>query len=364
MRLPTEDEHALRDAARDLLVGRAGPERLRAMLDTPSGHDDELWKLISELGWTALTLPEHLDGLGLGLVEVCAVVEECGRALMPSAFTGTTAVAWTAARTAVGAQLLAGLGSGTRPATWSLAALDGTGTVGATPTASGGFLLDGQRRHVADATAASTVLLDVAGPDGPLLAVVVLDHPGVSTQVEHTLDLTRRYARLDLIAVEVAAEDILGESAARRLGQAGVVLQCAESIGVAGRAFDMTVGYAGQRSQFGRPIGSFQAVKHRIADMFVELEGARVATRDAAEAVETERADAAFAVHTAKSWTGRAASWITSQAIQLHGGTGFTWEHDLHLLQRRVKVNELLLGAPAWHEQQLTGLLEAGAEST
>ena len=123
----------------------------------------------------------------------------------------------------------------------------------------------------------------------------------------------------------------------------------------------MTVSYAGQRSQFGRPIGSFQAVKHRIADMFVELEGARAATRDAAEAVEADRADAAFAVHTAKSWTGRAASWITSEAIQLHGGIGFTWEHDLHLLQRRAKVNELLLGTPAWHEEQLTGLLEAGA---
>lgn len=363
MRRATEDEHALRDAARELLAGRARPERLRATLETASGHDDELWKLICELGWTALTLPEHADGLGLDLVEVCAVVEECGRALMPSVFTTTTAVAWTAARSPGGERLFAGLGSGARPATWSLAALDGTGTVTATPTAPGGFVLEGERRHVADAPPAGTVLLDVAGPDGPLLAVVALDGAGVSAGVEHTLDLTRRYALLDLTAVEIAAGDIVGGRAARRLGQAGVVLQCAESIGVAARAFDMTVSYTGQRTQFGRAIGSFQAIKHRIADMFVELEGARVATRDAAEAVEAGRADADFAVHTAKSWTGRAASRITSEAIQLHGGIGFTWEHDLHLLQRRAKVNELLLGTPAWHDEQLTGLLEASAGS-
>jgi alkylation response protein AidB-like acyl-CoA dehydrogenase len=136
-----------------------------------------------------------------------------------------------------------------------------------------------------------------------------------------------------------------------------VVLQCAESVGVAARALAMTVEHVRLRHQFGRPVGSFQAIKHRVADMHIELEGARVATRDAAEAIDRERSDADLAVHAAKSWTGRATSMITSEAVQLHGGIGFTWEHDLHLLQRRAKVNELVHGSPGWHELQLVELL-------
>lgn len=351
MLLPTEDQDMLREVARDLLAVRAGSERLRALLDTPTGHDADLWKQISELGWSALALPEDLGGLSSGLPDLAVVIEECGRALMPSALTGTTAVAWLLARHDASSRLLPGIGSGEVIVAWSLGVADEGGEV-----AADGRSLSGTRRHVPDAGVATHVVVDVTGP---ALALVAVNAPGLGTRDERTLDLTRRYRTLTFD--NVAADRLLpAEPAAAELFRCGVVLQCAESIGIAARALEMTCEYLGHRTQFGRVIGSFQAVKHRIADMYIELEGARVATRDA-EAVQSGRPDAASAVHVAKSWTGRAASWITSEAIQLHGGIGFTWEHDLHLMQRRAKTNELLLGPPAWHDEQLTAAIEAGS---
>ncbi|HEX3781288.1 MAG TPA: acyl-CoA dehydrogenase [Pseudonocardiaceae bacterium] len=344
MPLPTEDQDLLREVAREVLTEQAGPQRLRALLDTPTLHDPDLWKQISELGWPALALPEGEGGLGSGLPDLAVVVEECGRALMPSALTGSIALTWLFARhDTIPAPELIGA--------WSLGAAD--------ITASGpDLLLTGVRRHVPDAAVATHLLVDVTGPDGPALALVSASAPGLRATAESTIDLTRRYQELRF--ERVPAEEVLpAEPAATELFRCGVVLQCAESIGVAGRALDLTCEHVRRRTQFGRAIGSFQAVKHRIADMHIALEGARVATRDAAEAVQNGRSDAGYAVHVAKSWTGRAASAITSDAIQLHGGIGFTWEHDLHLLQRRAKANELLLGTPAWHDERLTRAIEA-----
>ena len=141
-----------------------------------------------------------------------------------------------------------------------------------------------------------------------------------------------------------------------------VVLQCAESTGIARRLLEMTVTYAGQREQFGRPIGSFQAIKHRIADLLVEAEGCRVATREAADALDAGAGPGTEAVSIAKSWVGRAASFVASHALQIHGGIGFSWEHDLHLFLRRAKVNELLLGSPAWHDERLYRTLLEGID--
>jgi alkylation response protein AidB-like acyl-CoA dehydrogenase len=327
MLLPTEDQDLLRQVTREVLIEQAGSQRLRALLDTPTGHDADLWKQVSELGWPALALPEDEGGLDAGLPDLAVVIEECGRVLMPSALTGTTAAAWLLTRHAAS---VPGLADGTTIIAWSI----------------------GTHRHVPDAAIATHFLVDVPGP---ALALIPEKAPGLTTHVESTIDLTRRYGELRF---DHAPRDGLIPGTTE-LFHGGVVLQCAESIGVAARALGMTCEHVRNRTQFGRAIGSFQAVKHRIANMHIALEGARVATRDAAQAVQNGRVDAAYAVHVAKSWTGRAASAITSEAIQLHGGIGFTWEHDLHLLQRRAKANELLLGTPAWHEEQLTGVIEA-----
>jgi alkylation response protein AidB-like acyl-CoA dehydrogenase len=359
MLLPTEDQDMLRQAAREFLADRAGSERLRAALDTPSGHDTELWKQISGLGWTALALPEEHGGLDAALADLAVVIEECGRTLIPGPLTAVSAVGWLLVRHASAGQraaLLPGLGDGEAIAVCSIGGPDNSGVVAAAP----GLRLTGVRRHVADVAVASHVVLDVDTPQGPALAVVPTAAPGLSWLEEHTIDMTRRYFTLRFDDVPVKAEMLMGQAAVAEMLRAAVVLQCAESVGVAARAFEMTCGYVNQRSQFGRLIGSFQAVKHRIADLYIELEGARVATRDAAEAVQADRPDAAYATHVAKSWTARAASVITSEAIQLHGGIGFTWEHDLHLLQRRAKANELVLGTPAWHDEQLTIVLDDG----
>jgi alkylation response protein AidB-like acyl-CoA dehydrogenase len=355
MLLPTEDQDMLRQAAREFLADRAGSERLRATLDTPSGHDAELWKQISGLGWTALALPEEHGGLDAALPDLAVVIEQCGRTLIPGPLTAVSAVGWLFVRHASAGQRMAvlpGVADGEAIAVCSIGGPDNSGVVAASP----GLRLTGVRRHVSDVAVASHVIVDVDTAEGPALAVLETP-PGLSWLEEHTIDVTRRYYTLRFDDVPVKTDMLLGQAAVTELLRAAVVLQCAESLGVAARAFEMTCSYVQQRSQFGRLIGSFQAIKHRIADMYIELEGARVATKDAAEAVQAGRPDAAYATHVAKSWTARAASAITSEAVQLHGGIGFTWEHDLHLLQRRAKANELVLGTPAWHDEQLTAAL-------
>jgi alkylation response protein AidB-like acyl-CoA dehydrogenase len=357
MLLPNDDQALLRQAARELLIDRAGPTALRAVLETPTGHDPQLWKQIAALGWTAMALPEDDGGLGCGLADLAVVIEECGRALMPSALTGLMTVGWLVSRCLAPAQaaaLVPGLVSGEEIVTWSVGGPDPTAAVVPGPQ----LELTGVRRHVPDVGVADHLVLGVDRVDGPALALVSTAAPGVTSRQEHTVDLTRRYHEVTFDGVVVSPEMLLAsEPAVAEIVRGGVVLQCAESVGIAARAFDMTCEYVSQRVQFGRVIAGFQAVKHRMADMYMELEGARVATHDAAEAVHSRRPDADYAVHVAKSWTARAASMITSEAIQLHGGIGFTWEHDLHLLQRRAKANELLLGTPGWHEEQLTAAI-------
>jgi alkylation response protein AidB-like acyl-CoA dehydrogenase len=178
----------------------------------------------------------------------------------------------------------------------------------------------------------------------------------------HTLDITRRYSRMRIEpgSTGVYLLDVDTPAAATDLAHIGLVLQCAESLGIASKLLAMTVEYAGQRRQFGRLIGSFQALKHRVADMLIEVEGCRVATRQAAETLDLG-GPAAEAVNVAKSFVGRGASYVATNALQLHGGIGFSWEHDLHLYLRRAKVNELLLGTPSEHDELLAQRLTAAA---
>jgi alkylation response protein AidB-like acyl-CoA dehydrogenase len=359
MLLPTDDERALRAACRELLADRTTSERIRGLVESPDGHDADLWKQTAELGWTALAVPARLDGLGGGVVELAVLTEEFGRALQPSPLAGTSAAAWALARadTRAADELAAVIATGDAIVSWSVERPDEGGRVTAREE-SGRTLLDGRRRFVADAQVATHLLVDVQAEASRPLAVVETMTAGLRLRPHGTLDLTRRFqeAHFDRVAVRRAA--LLDPATVTNLFHVGVVLQCAESVGVAARLLEMTVAYVKQRTQFGRAIGSFQAIKHRIADMYMALEGARAATRHAAEAVQGARPDAALAVHVAKSWTAPAANAIAGESLQLHGGIGFTWEHDLHLFLRRAKANELLLGTPAWHDEQIVQLVE------
>lgn len=358
MRLPDEEQRALREACREVLGKHSTPAAVRRVAGSVTGHDEQLWKLTAELGWNALTAPEATGGLGGSACDAAIVAEELGRVVQPSLLPQTLAVAWVAARHAAPRALLDGIASGeviascalSEPGGSDVVSLDSSSGPDAAPR------LDGHRDYVPDGQCATHLVLQA----GESLVAVPLSAQGVSVTPMTTMDITRRYSRVTFADVRAEPDWLVGGAdAVSDLFGIGVVVQCAESSGVAARLFDMTVTYAGQRTQFGKPIGSFQAIKHRIADMLIEVEGCRVATRAAAEALDTGTG-VTEAVSIAKSWVGRAASYVASHALQIHGGIGFSWEHDLHLYLRRAKVNELLLGTPDWHEERLAADL-AGA---
>lgn len=351
MRLPRADETELRDACRDVLSKRGGSTRARVVMESESGIDDDFWKLAAELGWTALAVPESLGGIGGSVGELATVAEELGRVLQPGLLVETYAVSHVLSRYPGAADdLLEAVAEGTAMLTWG-----GLGPDSPTP--------HGTVDLVPDALTATHLAVPVQFGDERRL--VIVERSDVAVEVLPTMDLTRRYARVRLDAASLDGAIQLPGIAADELFDLAVVLQCAESSGVARQLLDMTITYAKQRKQFGRPIGGFQAIKHRIADMLIEAEGCRVATREAADALDGGAVPGSEAVSIAKSWVGRAASFVASHALQIHGGIGFSWEHDLHLYLRRAKTNELLLGSPDWHDERLyRAMLARGHEQS
>jgi alkylation response protein AidB-like acyl-CoA dehydrogenase len=220
-----------------------------------------------------------------------------------------------------------------------------------------GWSLSGAKRLVSDAVDADLFLVSARTGDGPALFLVPASSPGITVAPHHTLDLTRTLAEVAFDAVSVDCEARLpvqdGAAALERALQIAIVLQCGESLGVAEALMDMTVEYSKGREQFGRPIGSFQAIRHKCADMRVALDGIRTLTRYAALAVQDRFEDAAEAVHAAKSHVGEATAFMSGEALQIHGGVGFTWEYDVHLFLRRAKCNQVLWGDPAWHNERI-----------
>jgi alkylation response protein AidB-like acyl-CoA dehydrogenase len=359
MRLPSEEELALRDACREVLTKHCNSARIRLVSESGTGFDADFWKLATDLGWTALPLPEDAGGLGGTIAMLAVVAEELGRALQPGPLVQTLAVAYVLGRHAPADgvnDLLGAIGAGTVVATWAALGPDSP-----EPLAIRNGMLHGAAEFVPDPAAATHLVVPVRDADSTRLGVVEL--AGATVEPVPTIDLTRRYARVRLDGVPAPAVQLPGE-AGGLLFNLGVVLQCAENTGIARRLLEMTVTYAGQREQFGRPIGSFQALKHRMADMLVAAEGCRVATREAADALDGGTGRGVESVSIAKSWVGRAASFVATHALQIHGGIGFSWEHDLHLFLRRAKANELLLGSPGWHDELLyrSVLAAAGAD--
>jgi alkylation response protein AidB-like acyl-CoA dehydrogenase len=340
MSFDREELEQLQQACRAFFARHASEERLRRHLEDSPSFDDELWERVAEQGWALLPFPEEQGGAGGGVADLAVIAEESGRCLQAPALTTTLTASWVLARhgvpgenEALAEELLEGAGI-----TFSGESVDRAG--------------NGQKTAlVAEAEHAQYLLAPRA--DGGLDLVARAGFKSVEQR--ETMDLVRRYSDV-VLGHAKPAQTIDDDTAAADLFQTAVVLQCAESVGVASALLDMTVSYAKQRQQFGRPIGGFQAIKHRLADMYIQLESAKVATSAAADAIDGDH-DRAASVHTAKSVTGRAVSWIASQALQIHGGIGFTWEHVLHLYLRRAKVNELLLGTPAWHERALVDLL-------
>jgi alkylation response protein AidB-like acyl-CoA dehydrogenase len=348
----TEEQAALREVSRGMLAVSCPPQLVRSLAAAGKDVDDKLWQRGTELGWTGLAVPEELDGAGAGLVELCLVAEEIGRAAAPGAFTDSALAALALARAGRRPELAAALAAGELKAS-----VAGHGPVAGT-YAGDELVLSGQATAVQAAATADWLLVLVSGDAGRRL--VLVDQAQAAVEPRRTLDETRRWYDVVLDGVRAGADDVItaDEAEIRWLTDAAAVLSAADSLGAGERLLEMTVGYVKVREQFGRPIGSFQSVKHKVADMLTTLKGARAATYYAAMALDAGVADATMAASVAKAFTAEGVAALAGEALQTHGGIGFTWEHDLHLYLRRVKVNEMLYGAPAEHYERIVALLE------
>ena len=328
----SDDQQALAGAATDLLDGRSPIAVARAAMDRYGRPDRALWSAMVEQGWSALTVPEALGGVGLGWVEGAVVLEQVGAHVAPAPILGQLVALDALAATEWGGPLLGG---------------EAVATVAPS--------LDLPVVYAPDAD----VVVAAEGPE--LVAIDLRDH---RPDAEPAMDLTRTLGWLRSDALAGAPRLPLGGPAAvaRHLDVASVAY-AAELLGLAQRALDMSVEYARERVQFGRPIGSFQAVKHRCADMLVDVEGMRSAVYWAAWCVAAGDPDASVAASTAKCWCSDASARVMASALQVHGGIGFTWDHDLHLYLKRAHLDGLSFGDATFHRARLSGLLRAKVES-
>ena len=363
-----EEQAMLREVSRSMLKNHSTTEQVRVLADAGSDVDDKLWQLASELGWTGLALPERFGGSDQGVAELCLVSEELGRSVTPGPFLTTALVGLAVSRDGdeeLRQAVLPDLASGAARASWALAEPGGAWTpesVTVTATADGeGYLLSGAKTAVQDAGTATWLLVTALLDGAPASLLVDASAAGVSTRRQTVLDMTRGLYEVTLDNVAVPASHLLGGGAerVRWLADVAAVLTSADALGVGERLLEMTVDYVKVRHQFDRPIGSFQAVKHKCANMLILAQGARAATYYAAMALDADRPDASRAASVAKSFSSEGMSQLAGEALQTHGGIGFTWEHDLHLYLRRAKTDEALYGDSPAHQQRLTDLLLA-----
>jgi len=361
-----EEQEELRAMARAFLADHASGDATRAAMQTELGYDEKVWQqLARELGWTALAVPEAQGGLGLGAVELTALLEVMGEFLLCSPFFATSCLA-TPALLQCGAEAAAPwleeLAAGELTATLALAEAAGRWDLDAVATTArkegDGFVLDGRKRFVVDGHSAGLVLVVARGEAGLGLFAVPGDTKGLTRKLVPTMDATRKMAELQLSGVRVPAHGCIGDPAGaapgleRALDLARIAL-AAEQVGGASRCLDLSVAYAKERVQFGRPIGSFQAIKHACADICVQVESARSAAYYAACMAESADAELAMLASLVQSYCSDAFFQSASQAIQIHGGVGFTWEYDVHLFFKRARASESFLGTPSEHRERV-----------
>ncbi len=365
-----EDQELLRSTTRRFLGEHQPLAAVRRILEEPDVFDADLWHRGAALGWTTMLIPAQYEGGSVTdqpLVDLVVLAEELGRTLNPGPFVPGNLVSDAIVRFGTEdhrREHLPRLARGAATAAWCLSG-DGTPEPGAVAVRASregdGWRLHGAARYVEGAHNAALLLVVTTGPDGEVRNFLVpRPADGLSERVLSGLDLTRRFAevRFDAVTVPGGSELSGGWDVVERCLSVATVLQSAESVGAADRLFEATVDYAKTRVQFGRTIGSFQAIKHRLATMLVKLEAMRAAAYYAALAVGDGLDDAAEAVATAGAFVGDTFAHLCGESLQLHGGIGFTWEHDVHLFVRRAKVNQVLYGDGAWHRERLVRLTE------
>ncbi|MFJ9629401.1 acyl-CoA dehydrogenase family protein [Streptomyces sp. NPDC101175] len=369
----TEEQEELRSTLRRFLAEKAPSAAVRAAMDSAEGHDPGLWRrMADQLGLHGIALPERYGGSGGGPVELGIVLEETGRVLLPSPYFATVALAGQALTASVDEtakeRWLPAIAAGTLRATLALAEERGSWRLEDIETFAENGTLRGTKMFVVDGHTADLILVVARTGEGLGLFAVDGDAPGVTRSRLETLDPTRRLARLDLDGAPARrigpAED--ASPYLRTVLDLVAVALAAEQVGGAQACLDAAVAYAKQRVQFGRPIGSFQAVKHKCADLLVDVEGARSAAYHASAVAAAEppptgaepvSAELPVSAALAAVCAGQAFTRAAKENIQIHGGIGYTWEHDAHLYLKRAKASEQLFGAPAAHRSRLADLV-------
>lgn len=355
----TDEQRQLAESAREFLERECPMSLVRQTLDDPTDIALGLWRQMANLGWTGLSLPERCGGSGLGVIELSLLCEAMGRTLSPAPYLSSVVLAGgalAACSTAHDARLTE-IADGTARASLSLYQQGnrwGTEEPGvAASDANGGLMLDGTCEFVPDAELADFLLIPAQAGESPRLCLVDTQAPGFERHPIAWPDSTRRMSAVHLRGVELAPDDALPIDGLDGLLDAARVAIAAEMLGGAERVLELSVEFAKTREQFGRPIGAFQSIQHRCADMLVLVESARSAVTYAAWAVDAKTPDAHRAACMAKAYCSDAYVRIAGDGIQIHGGLGFTWEQDLHLYFKRAKADEAILGDAAWHREEV-----------
>jgi alkylation response protein AidB-like acyl-CoA dehydrogenase len=364
----TEEQEELRASVRRFLADRAPIAAVRELMETTDGVDASVWRQAGDqLGLQGIAIPEEYGGAGFGFAEQAIVLEELGAALYGGPYLASAVLAATAllassdqdARKAY----LPGIASGATIATLAFTEEDGSWEpdairLTASPSqdsSADGWQLDGRKSFVLDGHTANLILVVARTGDSLSLFAVPADANGLTRTALPTLDQTRKLARVDFAAVPATLIGSVGDGTAvlSRTLDVAAIAQAAEQLGGAQRALDMAVEYAKVRHQFGRPIGSFQAIKHRCADLLLEVESLRSAVQYAAAAVAEDSAEVPVVASLVKAYASDVYFRVAAENIQIHGGIGFTWEHDAHLYFKRAKASELFLGDASYHRERL-----------
>jgi alkylation response protein AidB-like acyl-CoA dehydrogenase len=362
----SEDQAFFQQTTRKFLAAECPIAAVRSLEDDPAGFTPDYWKQGAALGWTSMLVPEA-DGGGClsehGLLDLVLVAEEMGRLVSPGPLLPVNVVASALARRGTPEQraaVLPGLLAGEEVAAWcGPTAIDAV-------SRDDELVLDGVATPVEAGAQAAHLLVAARTSDGLSQLLVPVDAAGLTVTPMGSIDLVRRFAEVRFDGVRVPATSVVGAAGAAAEDlehqlQLAVVLQCAESVGAMDRMFELTLEYLGDRYSFGRPLSSYQALKHRIADDKLWLEACHAIATAAAEAVATAAPDADELVSAAKAWIGPHATELIQDCVQLHGGIGVTWEHDLHLYLRRVTLHRATYGTPEHHAERVAAKLLGAA---
>jgi alkylation response protein AidB-like acyl-CoA dehydrogenase len=364
----TEEQEFFRAAVRKFLEGEVPLTVVRDLYEDPEGFDRGWWRQAAEVGWTSLLVPEELGGgtlSGSPVADAVILAEEIGRLVAPGPFLPVNVVA--AALVAAGSEeqrssVLPGLVAGNEMAAWAFCEPSRrwvTEDIATTADLDGDeVVLDGAKAYVEAAAGAAHLLVTATNPAGLTQVLVPADTPGVQVTSGRSLDMTRRFASVRFAGARLPRSAVIGEvgSAARQVDaqrHLAIALQCAELVGVAERILEVTLEYGRERISFGRPIVSYQALKHRIADMYVRLEGAKAVSDALAVAIDAGDDDVATLAGVTKAYVGAHTLDIVDDCVQITGGIGVTWEHDIHLYNRRAAVSRAVYGTPEEHKQEL-----------